>query len=265
MMLELFHNDMSTCSQKVRLTLAEKVLDWTNHHLNLRAGDQQKPDYMALNPNGVVPTLRDNGTVIIESTVINEYLDDAYPEPALRPGDPAARARMRLWTKQLDEGLHAQTSVLSSCIAFRYQHLDSKTTEEIETYLARMPDAVKRERQFENIFKGIESKFFPAAVQRFEKMLSDMESRLARSEWLAGNEFSIADINYTPYAVRLDHLQLHGMWDNRPNYAAWYDRLSQRPAFKTAIAEWIDPSYLEIMEPKGREVWPRIREILSAA
>ncbi len=92
MTLELFHNDMSTCSQKVRLTLAEKVLDWTNHHLDLRAGDQQKPDYMALNPNGVVPTLRDNGTVIIESTVINEYLDDAYPAPTLRHAEAMGRA-----------------------------------------------------------------------------------------------------------------------------------------------------------------------------
>jgi glutathione S-transferase len=264
-MLELFHNDMSTCSMKVRLALAEKGLDWTSHELNLRAGDQQKPDYLALNPNAVVPTLRDNGTVIIESTIINEYIDDAYPEPPLRPADPAARARMRLWTKQLDEGLHAETSVLSSCIAFRYQHLDGKTTEQIEAYIAAIPDAGKRERQSENIFKGVESKFFPAAVRRFEKMLADMESCLSDSDWLAGDDFSIADINFTPYAVRLDHLQLHGMWGNRPNYAGWYDRLQQRPAFKTAIGDWINPSYQKIMTPKGHEAWPRIREILAAS
>ena len=92
-MLELFHNDMSTCSQKVRLALAEKGLDWTDHHLNLRAADQQKLDYLALNPNGVVPTIRDYGTVVIESTVINEYLDDAYPAPPLRPEDASARSR----------------------------------------------------------------------------------------------------------------------------------------------------------------------------
>jgi glutathione S-transferase len=264
-MIELFHNDMSTCSQKVRLALAEKNLDWTSHHLNLRAADQQKPDYLALNPNGVVPTLRDNGTVIIESTVINEFLDDSYPDPALRSNEAAARARMRLWTKQLDEGLHASTGVLSSCIAFRYQHLDGKTTEELEAYLARMPDAAKRERQTENIFKGTESKFFRAAVLRFDKLLSDMETALTQSAWLAGDDFSLADIAYTPYAVRLDHLQLQGMWDDRPHYADWYDRLKRRPAFKTAIMDWINPSYLEIMEPKGQQAWPRVHEILDAA
>src|SRR5678815_4482205 len=108
-MIELYHNDMSVCAQKVRFTLGEKTLPWTSHHLNLRAGDQQKPEYVKLNPSAVVPTLVDDGNVVIESTVINEYLDDAYPEPGLRPKNAADRARMRLWTKQLDETVHAAT------------------------------------------------------------------------------------------------------------------------------------------------------------
>ena len=78
-MIELYHNDMSVCAQKVRFALAEKQLSWESHHLNLRAGDQQQPEYLKLNANALVPTLVDNGTVIIESTVINEYLDDTYP------------------------------------------------------------------------------------------------------------------------------------------------------------------------------------------
>ena len=93
-MLELYHNDMSSCAQKVRTLLAEKNLEWTGHHLDLRAGDTLTPDYLKLNPNGVVPTLIDDGTVIIESTVINEYIDDAHPGPPLRPADARARAEM---------------------------------------------------------------------------------------------------------------------------------------------------------------------------
>jgi len=262
-MLELYHNDMSTCSQKVRMALAEKGLDWTGHHLNLRAADQQQADYLALNPNGVVPTIRDNGIVVIESTIINEYIDDSFPEPPLRPSDAPGRAQMRLWIKQLDDGLHAATGVVSSCIAFRFQHLHSNTKEELDAYLARMPDAAKRERQTENIYKGIESKFFPAAVRRFDKLLDDMNATLADRSWLAGDEFSLADVAYTSYAVRLDHLQLQGMWEERPHYAGWFDRLRRRPAFKTAITDWINPGYLEIMTPKGKEAWPRVREILS--
>ena len=122
-MLELYHNDMSTCAQKVRLALAEKRADWKSHHLDLRARDQQKPDYIKLNPSAVVPTLSHDGAIIVESTVINEYIDDALEGPALRPASASGRARMRLWTKQLDEGLHADTGVLSTSIAFRYQKI----------------------------------------------------------------------------------------------------------------------------------------------
>ena len=76
--LRLYHNDMSVCAQKVRFALAEKKLAWEGHHLNLRAGDQQEPEYLKLNPNAVVPTLVDDGNIMVESTVICEYLDDAY-------------------------------------------------------------------------------------------------------------------------------------------------------------------------------------------
>jgi glutathione S-transferase len=75
--IQLHHNGLSTCSQKVRLVLAEKGLEWQSRHLDLWQGDQQRPPYLALNPGAVVPTLVDEGRVIIESSVIMEYLDDA--------------------------------------------------------------------------------------------------------------------------------------------------------------------------------------------
>jgi glutathione S-transferase len=124
LMLQLYHNDMSACAQKVRVTLAGKGLDWGSHRLDLRAGDQQKPEYLKLNPRGVVPTLVDNGRVVRESTVIMEYLDDEYAEPRLRPTNSYGRAQMRLWTKRLDEGHHdIATATLSMGIAFRFHYL----------------------------------------------------------------------------------------------------------------------------------------------
>jgi glutathione S-transferase len=86
--LALYHNDMSSCAQKVRLCLAEKALEWESRHLDLRAGEHQQPWYIKLNPRAVVPTLIDDETVIPESNVINEYLDDRFPERPLRPSDP---------------------------------------------------------------------------------------------------------------------------------------------------------------------------------
>ncbi len=261
-MIELYHNDMSVCAQKVRFALAEKKLKWQGHHLNLRAGDQQKPEYLKLNPNAVVPTLVDDGTVIIESTVISEYLDDAYPEPPLRPKDAASRARMRLWTKQLDEGVHAATSVVSSAIAFRYQKL-AIGIEALEDFTRRCP-TVKRERSWENVTKGVESRLFPEAIKRFDRLLGDMERCLRRPPWLAGNEFSLADTGYAPYITRLDHLQLQFLWDGRPHIPAWYQRLMERRAYKEAFENWFNPAYLSLMKEKGAEAQPRVKAIIGS-
>ncbi len=261
-MIELYHNDMSVCSQKVRLALTEKNLKWQGHHLNLRAGDQQKPDYLRLNPNALVPTLVDHGAVVIESTLINEYLDDAYTETTLRPTDPVARARMRLWTKQLDDTVHAATSVISSAIAFRYQKL-AVGMEELKRFHERMPDPAKRERSWQNVTKGVESPFFPEAIRRFDKLLTDMEAVLKDGAWLAGQEFSLADIGYAPYATRLAHLQLQFLWDRRPRWAAWYDRIRQRPSYKEALEDYFNPGYLPLMKEKGLEARTRIKAILD--
>jgi glutathione S-transferase len=261
-MIDLYHNDMSVCAQKVRFALAEKKLAWEGHHLNLRAGDQQKPEYLKLNPNAVVPTLVDGGAVIIESTVINEYLDDAYPEIRLRPADAVGRARMRLWTKQLDEGVHAATSVVSSAIAFRYQKL-AQGMEALEEFHKKMPDPVKREKSWENITKGVESRFFAEAVKRFDKLLGDMESSLAESTWLAGSDFSLADIGYAPYITRLDHLQLQFLWDKRRHIPVWYDRLRERRAYTEALEKWFNPAYLPLMKEKGNEVRDRVEAIVG--
>jgi len=262
-MIELYHNDMSVCAQKVRFALAEKKLSWEGHYLNLRAGDQQKPEYLKLNPNAVVPTLVDDGTVIIESTVICEYLDDAYPEPRLRPADAVGRARMRLWTKQLDEGVHAATSVVSSAIAFRYQKL-AAGMEALEEFHKKMPDPVKRERSWENITKGAESRFFAEAVKRFDKLLADIETTLSSAPWLAGEEFSLADIGYAPYVTRLDHLQMQFLWDKRPHIPMWYDRIRERRGYTEGLEKWFNPAYLPLMKEKGAEVQEKVKAIVGA-
>ena len=103
--MKLYHNPISTCSQKVRLVLCEKGIEVEDALLDLQRGDQFDPAYLRLNPNGVVPTLEHAGGVITESTLINEYLDDAFPEPSLRPPEATGRHSMRLMTKRVDDAL----------------------------------------------------------------------------------------------------------------------------------------------------------------
>lgn len=264
-MLELYHNDMSTCAQKVRLTLAEKDLEWTGHHMNLRRGDTRTPEYMKLNPEGVVPTLIDDGTVICQSTVIIEYLDDAHPTPPVRPAGAKARARMRLFTKQLDEGLHAATATISNAVAFRYQTMEGRSEEETIAHINRIPDPEKRTRIMEVTFQGVEASYFPPAIRRWDKLFSDMETALADGPWLTGEEYSLADIAYTPYLLRFDHLKFLGILDHRPRLADWYERVRSRPNYATAIGEWINEKYLPLMAEYGAEIWPRVKQIVAGS
>ena len=263
MALELYHAGMSVCSEKVRLALAEKGQSFVSHELDLRAGDQQQPAYLKLNPNAVVPTLVHDGAVLNESNVIAEYIAEVFPGVALTTFDPVSRARMRVWTKQLDESIHQLTSVISFAIGFRHQLLAKPRTEALEL-LNRIPDEARRERQLDVYENGIESSRFVPALRRFDKMLRDMQSALEQGPWLAGHEMSLADIAFTPYTNRLDQLQLSFMWDQRPKVAQWFETMRARPSFATAYDGWMKQPVLDLMRTEGNKAQSRIRELAAA-
>src|SRR5262249_9493074 len=173
-MLALYHNDMSLCAQKVRVCLAEKGLDWENRHLVLRAGEHQQPWYLKLNRRAVVPTLVQGDNVVAESNTILEYLEEAYPQPPLMPKDPFGRAKVRLWTKQLDEDVHdASAAIISFGIAFRHQYLERG--ELGKKMLQQIPNVFKRERRRDVIEQGTRSKHFVIAVERMVLLLDELE------------------------------------------------------------------------------------------
>jgi glutathione S-transferase len=253
---ELYHGEISTCSQKVRITLAEKGLAWTSHHLDLRKSEQHRPDYLKLNSGGVVPTLMVDGVPIIESSVIIQYLDELVPEPPLRPTDPLGRANMRAWMKRLDEHVHAATGVLSSSIAFRFE-------DGHENQIKTMINPAKRARKMESFQKGVEAPLFRTALGEYDKLLGHMESGIAEDGWLAGGVYSLADISYLPYAARLHHLNLSGLFTGRPGLTDWYHRLADRHSVKLAIDEFAPQRSLDLMADNGADAWPRIEEILA--
>ena len=259
-MLALYHNDMSSCSQKVRLCLAEKGLKWESRHLNLRAGEHQQAWYVKLNRRAVVPTLIDSDIVVPESNVINEYLDDRFPEATLRPVDPYGLARMRLWTKQLDEGVHdVGIAVISFALAFRHQYLDKGQAG--KSMLEEIPDPIKRERRRDVIENGLDSQFFKVAISRMLQLYDDMEAQLAEHPWLVGAEYTIADASFTPYVVRLEHLDIMELLSRHPKVLDWYSRLKARPSFQDAIVKWKNSDYLTLMKRQGRENWDKIAQI----
>ena len=261
-MLELHHNNMSVCSARVRLVLREKGLEAVEHHYNLRRGDQFAPDYLALNPMGVVPTLVHDGRPVVESALICDYLDDAFAEPPLRPADPAEQAAARHWAGLPDRGLHAACGTVSTALAFRYQFLALGAAER-EANLAQTPDPARRERKRMGIEQGMDWPPAAAAVRFYDDVLGQLEAALADGgPWLAGGAWSLADAALTPYVVRLDHLNLAWLWDRRPALAAWYDAVRARAGF-AGLADYIEPSYLEIMDAHAAELRPKVEAALA--
>jgi glutathione S-transferase len=261
-MLTLYHNDMSVCAAKVRTALLEKSLDCSFVHLDLRAGDAQKPDYLKLNPNAVVPTLVNDDRVIIESNVICEFIDDEWPDPPLKPADSFGRARMRLWMKQLDEGLHAAVGSLSFAIAFRHQWL-ARSSEDRGKWLAGIPQPERRDRMQSLLELGLQSPYFEPAARRYWKLFDDFEGALEHSSWLAGDRFSLADIAFAPYLARLRHLGFDALFDRHPRATDWARRVAERPSVVGGVERWFNPKYLQLFEKQRPEAKVTLSRLLG--
>ena len=262
-MLELYHNNISVCSQKVRLVLAEKNVPWTDRHLSLAKGEHLTPAFKALNPRGVVPVIVHDGKTIVESSVICEYLDEVFPAPPLKPADPAERALMRLWTKLPDEIVHMACATVSFAISFG-QQLKRQAGAGLEARLQKMPDPARRERQRALIEKGIETPFFRDHIKVFDKAFGEMEAQLGKTKWLAGDGYSLAEAEITPYIERMDRLGLAGLWQpDRPRVADWFARIKARPSYQTAITDFPPMDYDDTGRD-GLKNWPRIKQLIAA-
>jgi glutathione S-transferase len=260
-MLTLYHGRTSVCAIKARIALAEKGLEWTGKLLTLR-GDQFDPEYMKLNPNAVVPTLVHDGKVVIESSVILYYLDDAFPDPALMPRGPYERARVYLANKLIDEYVHTACMTITFATVNRAA-MAKMGSEALEKDLARSPDPKRAAIKRQVAEMGLDAPPVVEALRHHRRLLERMDDALASGPYLAGGAYSNADIGVTPYIWRLQQLRLSRMWDRHPAVAAWYERIQARPSFKAAIGDVLtreDRDRYANFEP---DPWPRVNELMA--
>jgi glutathione S-transferase len=257
-MLDLYHNGSSVCAAKVRLLLAEKDIPWRGHYLDVLAGDQFDPAYLKLNPKAVVPTIVHDGIVVTESTVICEYLDDVFPDVPLRPADAAGRARMRIWTKIVDEALHPNVVDITFTVSHRHTVM-AKGAENTRRFIKDAPDVVSRERRHGWIHLGLDAPGVREAVRVYDKALKQMDEALVDSPWLAGETFSLADIGVMPYVNRLHMLNMDAMWQkNLPNVADWFDRIRARASYYPGIEEHLPAESRDGLLRNGKAGGPQL-------
>jgi glutathione S-transferase len=234
-MLTLYNAAHSTCSQKVRICLAEKNLAFEDIRLDLgKNKDHLKPEYLKLNPNGVVPTLIDDGHIVLDSSVICEYLDERYRAVRLTPEDLVERARMRAWMRYLEEVPTAAVRVPSFNMGFlpRYDGLDRKRFEQEQS------DIRPIRKQFYRRMgpSGFKKEDVEASLEQLGNTCRRMNEALSKGPWLLGQQYTLADIIVTPLIDRMADLGFSDLWETKyPRVTEWYQRMRERPAFQATF------------------------------
>jgi glutathione S-transferase len=191
-MLELYNFKQSTCSQKVRFCLAEKGLEWTDRLLDSRKSEQLQPEYLKLNPNGLVPTLVHDGNVIIDSSVIMEYLDEVFPETPMVPRDAVKRAWCRKWLRYFEE---------VPTPAIRYPSFQKFLIRSFEKLGADEFDEAARKRPLRTDFyrrmgtDGFSERDMQAAMDNLQQAIDRVDAAVGDTggPWIMGDMLTVAD------------------------------------------------------------------------
>jgi ganglioside-induced differentiation-associated protein 1 len=237
-MLKLYHYWSSVCSQKARMCLAEKGLEWQSQHVDIFKFENYEPWYSKLNPKAVVPTLDHDGRILIESNVILEYLEDHFPQVKLRPDDLYERAQMRLWLYNSEESAHWNVNTCSHNLRHA-KRMDARYSRDEQMAAAeRCPNPMIALRLKRRLEVGVSVDEEEEAYAKLDYMLDQMELKLSDGPWLAGRAFSLADIAMAPMINRIDVLARPEMISaaRRPRIAHWRERIQARPAFQQAFS-----------------------------
>jgi glutathione S-transferase len=197
-MIKLYTFPPSTNSRKVRIALLEKGLEFERINIDLSKREQKSPEYLKIHPFGQIPALDDEGFVIYDSTIINEYLEDEYPYPPLMPSGSEGRARARLMEDLRDTHFNPY-----------FVHI---------IHEMRKPEGERDAQRIDN------------AKTEILKCLDRIEAELEGKEYLAG-PFSLADVAFMSNLELLDRFGIAVQADKYKNATTWIARLKSRPSF----------------------------------
>jgi glutathione S-transferase len=244
-MLELYHSGLTTCSKQARLTLREKGVDYVTRYVELWNFENLNPEYIKLNPHGVVPTLVHDGVPIHNAVAIMEYVEDAFPGPALRPADLKARSIMRAWMAFSDETHHSViTTTYNAMLRAQMEMLEK---DEVEKIIAASPMPERAERWRKAAMGGDDEHVLAAAAANLTFAIGRMEKDLAAGgPWIVGEDYSLADISLLSIVHRIREL--------RPDLA--------EPGDYPAVNDWFGcmnarPAVIEVYKADGLETPPR--------
>ena len=252
----VLHNaPQSTCSQRVRYALRAKGCGFEERKLDLFSGDQLRPEYLAINPNGVVPALVHDGVPVIDSAVILEYLEDILPDVApMRPKDPIRLASLRAMMRFIDEVPTAAVRIPSYNLAF-LPHFQAMSAEEFQALCDSKP--LRREFLMRMGRTGFPQADMDEALGRLRRGVERMALWLKDSggPWIMGNDISLVDLSIMPVIVRMDDINLGDTWDDLPEIQAWLERIRATQPFSQTFyhGALLTQKYPHLAELRGKK------------
>lgn len=256
----------SVCCHKVRIALAEKGIAHEIRHVPLEDGSHLKPgsELLKVNPKGVVPVVVHRGKTVTESSIILEYLDDAFPDPALMPADPYWRARRRLWARWIDDEMHVpHVAVISFAVCYGNAFMQTLGSQNnVDAYLDSIPDPKLRASHRASFGQPLDTPELRRALHAWSAFVRVMDQTLSDVSWLSGTSFSLADIDVIPYLWRLRNLGLETIWVEYPRVSDWIDRVTARPSFIDAVSSRQPAEWLALMQQSGEAALPEVRRLL---
>lgn len=234
-MPQLYHWEPNANSGKPIIALIEKDVAFESRYTDLLEFDQHKPEYLAINPNGTIPTLLHEGVVLTESTEMGEYIDSAFPGPPLRPRAPEKRWRMRWWGKFLDGYFGPSLSMIGWSI-FVGPSVRNKDPDELKRKIGRIPLKERRDAWSMAIYNTFSEEALAESLRRVLHGIRVFEDALSRQPYFVGDEYSLADINAFCMAYALPMMQAEHVNEVKtPNLIDWLRRVYQRPAIIEAF------------------------------
>ncbi len=236
-MLTLYSFGPGANSLKPMLALYEKGLAFTPHFLNPAVFEHHEGWFKKINPRGQVPALDHDGKIITESTVICEYLEDVFPDvKPLRPKDPYLIAQMRMWTKWVDEYFCWCVSTIGweRAIGPMARAISEEEFEEKMKHIP-IPEQVTKWRNARN---GFPKEILEEEMRKVRISIARLEARLAESPWLAGPDYTLADICNFAIANGMERGFSDTVNDrDTPHLMDWIRRINDRPAAKEMFAK----------------------------
>jgi glutathione S-transferase len=234
--LKYYHAEPAANSLKSMIPLLEKGLAFESIYVDLHKFEQHSPWFVAINPEGQVPVLDHDGNIITHTTVINEYLEDVFPDRPLRPRNAVGAARMRYWNKFVDEHVmnHVSMHGWHRMVGIIARKIESG---EFEKLMERIPLPDQR-KKWQTARSGFSEADLANATEKIIYAIDKAEAQLAKSPWLAGDDYTLADINfYSMCGMMVERMFPELAVAKRcPRLVIWRENMTARPAVARALA-----------------------------